>query len=58
VTGPAGAGALLIGSIVTGALTGLAVGALIGAPAVLAFVGGAVGAVGGFWLVYQRFKDI
>ena len=55
---PAGAGALLIGSIVTGALTGLGIGALVGAPVVLAFVGGALGAVGGFWLVYQRFKDI
>jgi hypothetical protein len=58
VTSPAGAGALLIGAIVTGALTGLGIGALVGAPVVLAFVGGALGAIGGFWLVYDRFKEI
>jgi hypothetical protein len=58
VTSPAGAGALLIGSIVTGALVGLGIGAIVGAPVVLAFIGGALGAVGGFWLVYDRFKEI
>jgi hypothetical protein len=40
------------------ALAGLGIGALAGAPAPLAIVGGAVGLAAGFWLVYSRFKDI
>ena len=61
-TGPArstaGAGALLIGTIVLCAGVGLGLGALVGAPALLAIAGGAVGVVGGFRVVYGRFKDI
>ncbi len=58
MTGPAGAGALLIGTIVTCAAAGLGIGALLGAPLPLALAGGAVGVVGGFWLVYRTFKEI
>jgi hypothetical protein len=57
-TGPAGAGVLLISTILVCAAVGLGIGALVGAPAALALAGGAVGVVGGFWLVYSRFKDI
>ena len=55
---PAGAGALLIGAIVACAAAGLGIGALIGAPALLALVGGFVGVGVGFWIVYSRFKDL
>ena len=54
----AGAGALLIGTILTCAGAGLGVGALIGAPAVLGIGGGFVGVGVGFGLVYRRFKDL
>jgi hypothetical protein len=54
----AGAGALLIAAIVAGAGIGLGLGALVGAPAPLALAGGAVGVVGGFRIVYRRFRDI
>jgi hypothetical protein len=57
-TGPAGAGALLIATIVACAAIGLGIGALVGAPVPLALAGGAVGVGGGFWVVYSRFKDI
>ena len=57
-TGPAGAGALLIGGIALGAGIGLALGALVGTVVPLALAGGALGLVGGFWLVYSRFKEI
>jgi hypothetical protein len=56
--GAAGAGALLIGTILACAAVGLGVGALVGAPAALAIVGGFVGVGGGFWVVYSRFKDL
>jgi hypothetical protein len=56
--GAAGAGALLIAPIVACAAVGLGLGALVGAPAALALVGGGLGVVGGFWVVYRRFKDI
>jgi hypothetical protein len=56
--GTAGAGALLIATIVACAGIGLALGALVGAPAALALAGGGVGVVGGFWVVYRRFKEI
>lgn len=56
--GTAGAGALLIATIVTCAGIGLALGALVGAPAALALAGGGVGVIGGFWVVYRRFKEI
>jgi hypothetical protein len=55
---PAGAGALLIGSILTCAAVGLGVGALFGVPLPLAIAGGAVGVIVGFRLVYSRFKQI
>jgi hypothetical protein len=54
----AGAGALLIGTIISCAAIGLGLGAIVGAPAPLALAGGAVGVVGGFRVVYRRFKDI
>ena len=54
----AGAGALLIGTILACAAVGLGVGALIGAPAALAIVGGFAGVGVGFWLVHSRFKDL
>jgi hypothetical protein len=56
--GTAGAGALLVATIVACAGIGLGLGALVGAPAPLAIAGGAVGVVGGFRVVYARFKDI
>lgn len=54
----AGAGALLIGTILACAAVGLGVGALIGAPAALAIAGGFAGVGVGFWLVHSRFKDL
>ena len=57
-TGAAGAGALLIGSILACAGLGLGLGALVGAEAPLALAGGAVGVVVGFRVVYRRFRDI
>jgi hypothetical protein len=56
--GAAGAGALLITTILVCAGVGLGIGALIGAPLALALVGGGLGVAGGFWLVYSRFKEI
>jgi hypothetical protein len=53
-----GAGALLVGTIVFCAAIGLGLGALVGAPALLAIAGGAVGVLGGLRVVYGRFKDI
>jgi hypothetical protein len=55
---PAGAGALLIGAILTCAGIGLGIGALLGVPALLALAGGFVGVGVGFWIVYSRFKDL
>jgi hypothetical protein len=57
-TGPAGAGILLITTILVCAAIGLGIGALVGAPVALALVGGAIGVGVGFWNVYSRFKDI
>jgi hypothetical protein len=54
----AGAGALLIGTILACAGVGLGIGALIGAPAALGIAGGFVGVGVGFGLVYSRFKDL
>jgi hypothetical protein len=56
--GAAGAGALLISTILVCAAIGLGIGALFGAPALLALVAGGAGVVLGFYLVYARFKDI
>jgi hypothetical protein len=54
----AAAGTLLVATIVLCALAGLGIGALVGAPAPVAIVGGGVGLAAGFWLVYSRFRDI
>jgi hypothetical protein len=56
--GPAGAGALLIGTIVACAAVGLGIGAVVGAPVLLALVGGFAGVGAGMWLVYDRFRDL
>jgi len=49
---------MLVGTILLCALAGLGIGALVGAPAPMAVVGGGVGLAAGFWLVYSRFRDI
>lgn len=54
----AAAGTLLVATIVLCALAGLGAGALVGATAPLAILGGGVGLVAGFWLVYSRFRNI
>jgi hypothetical protein len=54
----AAAGGLLVSSILLCALAGLGVGALVGAPAPVAILGGGVGLAAGLWLVYSRFRDI
>jgi hypothetical protein len=54
----AGAGALLIGTIIACAAIGLGLGAIVGAPVPLAIAGGALGVAGGFRVVYARFKDL
>jgi hypothetical protein len=56
--GAAGAGALLIAAILVCGAVGLAIGALVGAPAILAIVGGFAGVGVGFRIVYARFKDL
>jgi len=56
--GPAGAGALLIGTILACAAAGLGVGAVVGAPVLLALVGGFAGVGVGLWVVYDRFRDL
>jgi hypothetical protein len=55
---PAGAGALLIGTILTCAAVGLGIGVVLGAPALLALAGGFIGVGVGFWVVYDRFRDL
>ena len=57
-TSPAAAGALLIGSIVACAAVGLGLGFVVGAPALLALAGGFAGVGVGFWVVYDRFRDL
>ena len=57
-TSPAGAGALLIGTILSCAAVGLGIGLVLGVPALLGLVGGFIGVGVGFWLVYDRFKDL
>jgi hypothetical protein len=56
--GAAGAGALLISTILVCAAVGLGIGALVGAPAPFALVAGGVGVALGFYLVYERYRDI
>ena len=55
---PAGAGALLVGAIISCAAVGLGIGLAIGAPALVGVAGGFIGVGVGFWLVYDRFKDL
>jgi hypothetical protein len=57
-TDAASAGAILIAPVVAFALVGLGVGALIGAPALLGFLGGGAGLAAGFWLVYSHFREL
>ena len=54
----AGAGALLIATILACAAVGVGVGALVGAPAALGIAAGFVGVGAGFWVVYRRFRDL
>jgi hypothetical protein len=54
----AGAGALLIATILACAAIGLGIGALIGAPAAFGIAGGFVGVGVGFSLVHARFKHL
>jgi hypothetical protein len=55
---PAGAGLLLLSAIILGTAIGFGIGSLIGAAAVLAVLGGLVGLIAGFALVYTSFKNI
>lgn len=55
---PAGAGSLLLATILACAGVGLAIGLLVGAPALVALAGGFVGIGAGFWVVYDRFKHL
>jgi len=55
---PAGAGALLIGAILSCAAVGLGIGLVLGVPAPLGLAGGFIGVGVGFWLVYDRFRDL
>jgi len=57
-TSPAGAGALLVGAILACAAVGLGIGALLGVPELLGLAGGFVGVGVGFWIVYNRFKNL
>jgi hypothetical protein len=54
----AGAGFLLIATILACAAVGLGIGALIGLPAALGIAGGFVGVGVGFWIVHGRFKHL
>jgi F0F1-type ATP synthase assembly protein I len=52
------AGSLLIAAIVLFAALGFVVGRIVGATAVPTVVGGFLGIVVGFTLVYRRFKNL
>lgn len=52
------AGSTLLAATLACAGIGLGIGALVGAPALLAIAGVFVGFAVGFRLVYSRFKDI
>jgi hypothetical protein len=61
MTGPrdaALAGMMLVSSLVALAAAGFGVGSALGAQVPLAFAGGFIGLIVGFWLVYTRFKDL
>jgi hypothetical protein len=55
---PAGAGALLIGTMLACAAAGLGLGLLVGVPVPFALAGGFVGVGLGIWVVYDRFRDL
>lgn len=55
---PAGAGFMLLSAIVLGTACGLGLGALTGGAAVLAILGGFIGLIAGFAVVYTRFKNL
>ena len=57
-TSPAGAGALLLGTILACAAVGLGIGFVVGAPALVALAGAFVGVGAGIWVVYDRFRDL
>jgi hypothetical protein len=52
------AGGLLVACMLLGAGIGAGLGSLLGATALLAIVGVFAGLVGGFALVYARFRDL
>ncbi|TMK41784.1 MAG: hypothetical protein E6G56_03435 [Actinobacteria bacterium] len=52
------AGSVLVATMLLCAGLGAGAGALIGAPVLLGLLGLFAGLVVGFWLVYQRFKDL
>jgi hypothetical protein len=54
----ASAGMLLIVTILACAAIGWGIGELVGAPGVLAGIGGFLGIGAGFSIVYSRFKDL
>ena len=61
MTGPrdaAAAGLMIVVSLLLCATAGFGIGSLVGAAVPLAFVGGFVGLILGFWVVYTRFKDL
>ena len=49
---------MIVVSMVLVAAAGYGIGAPLGAPVPLAFVGGFAGLFLGLWVVYTRFKDI
>ncbi len=54
----AGAGIMLLLTIVVCAALGYGAGVLFGTPALFAVFGGFVGLVAGFALVYRRFRNL
>lgn len=54
----AGAGIMLLLTIVACAGVGYGAGLLLGSPAVLAVIGGFIGLFMGFALVYTRFRNL
>jgi len=55
---PATAGAMLLGTIVSGAAAGYGIGALIGFAVPLGLGGFFIGLIAGFVLVHARFRRI
>jgi hypothetical protein len=52
------AGSTIVASVALCGLIGLGLGAVLGAPALVALLGVFIGFAVGFALVYDRFKDI